>query len=222
MKRKKIIGLGVFIVIIIAIIIYFIFFHQNTGKISKIGHTGSSQEIVDSILQLKNFETTVNVEIKSNKNQNQYVIKQTYIDDNSSSQEILEPSDIQGVKLSKKEGKLTIENTKLNLSTVLENYQEITENELDLSSFIHDYQADQAAGYEEKQDQIIMKTKSQVNKNEQKTLIIDKNTGYPIKMEIKDANQKQEINILYKEVKISKLEEKTNVAFLSLPTNQEI
>jgi outer membrane lipoprotein-sorting protein len=222
LKRKKIIGLGVFIVIIIAIIIYFIFFHQNTGKISKIGHTGSSQEIVDSILQLKNFETTVNVEIKGNKNQNQYVIKQTYIDDNSSSQEILEPSDIQGVKLSKKEGKLTIENTKLNLSTVLENYQGITENELDLSSFIHDYQADQAAGYEEKQDQIIMKTKSQVNKNEQKTLIIDKNTGYPIKMEIKDANQKQEINILYREVKISKLEEKTNVAFLSLPTNQEI
>lgn len=212
----------VMVIIIVLVIAYFIFFQKNTGKITKIGHTGSSQEIVDSILQLKGFEATVNVEIKSNKNQNQYVIKQTYIDDHTSSQEIIEPSEIQGVKLSKNGNQLTIENTKLNLSTVLENYQEITQNALDLNSFIQDYQADQAAGYTDEQDQIIMKTKSQANKNEQKTLIIDKKTGNPIKMEIKETNQKQEINILYKEVKISKIEEKANVAFLTLPTNQEI
>ena len=55
-----------------------------------------------------------------------------------------------------------------------------------------------------------------------KTLYVDKNTGNPIKMEVRDINKNIRINILYKEVKINELEENNIVAFNLYGMNAQI
>ena len=77
---------------------------KNNNKMAKnikIGNNSSSQEIVDYILNISSYETQIEVEVKSNKNSNKYKIKQTYIDNQNNRQEVLEPSNIQGVKIIK-------------------------------------------------------------------------------------------------------------------------
>ena len=212
MKGKKIF---IFITILILFIIIIMFFFINKGKTKKIGNNSSSQEIVDYILNISSYELTLNVEINSNKNSNKYILKQQYISPDVSTQEVLEPSNIQGIKIIKEGNNLKLVNTKLNISTVLENYDYIADNALDLNCFIEDYKANEESEFEEKENEIIMKTKSN-NENKytkNKVLYIDKNTGNPTKMEITDINKSTTVNILYKEVKINSLDKQNILAF---------
>ena len=124
---------------------------------------------------------------------------------NASSQEIVEPSNIAGVKIQYDGTNLKIENSQLSLEKILENYEYITDNCLDLSSFIEDYNTSNESKYEEKNGEIIMKTNSKLENIylKEKALHISKETGLPIKMEIIDNKQKSIIYILYNEVKIN-------------------
>lgn len=212
MKNKKIF---IFIAILLLIIIIFSFFVINKSKTQKIGKNSNSQEVVDYILNISSYEVTINVETKNNKNSNKYILKQQYIKDKASTQEVLEPSNISGVKIIKNGNNLKLENTNLNLNTILENYDYIGNNVLDLNCFIEDYKNSQDSNYEEKNNEIIMKTTTN-NENKytkNKILYIDKSTGNPIKMEITDINQNTTISILYKEVKIDSLNEENILAF---------
>ena len=212
MKGKKIF---IFITILILFIIIIMFFFINKGKTKKIGNNSSSQEIVDYILNISSYELTLNVEINSNKNSNKYILKQQYISPDVSTQEVLEPSNIQGIKIIKEGNNLKLVNTKLNISTVLENYDYIADNALDLNCFIEDYKSNEESEFEEKENEIIMKTKSN-NENKytkNKVLYIDKNTGNPTRMEITDINKSTTVNILYKEVKINSLDKQNILAF---------
>lgn len=212
MKGKKIF---IFITILILFIIIIMFFFINKGKTKKIGNNSSSQEIVDYILNISSYELTLNVEINSNKNSNKYILKQQYISPDISTQEVLEPSNIQGIKIIKEGNNLKLVNTKLNISTVLENYDYIADNALDLNCFIEDYKSNEESEFEEKENEIIMKTKSN-NENKytkNKVLYIDKNAGNPTKMEITDINKSTTVNILYKEVKINSLDKQNILAF---------
>lgn len=202
MKNKKI-GIIFILVIILLVSIFLIFFRKSTAKNLKIGNNTSSQEIVDYILNISSYETTIEVEIKSNKNENKYVIKQIYQGPEDNRQEVLEPSNIAGVKIIKKGNTLTLENTKLNLSTIYENYEYISENSLDLSSFIETYQQDSNAELKEKENEIILKTSSGEKTRIERTLYISKQTGMPIKMEIEDTSKKVAVYILYKEVNVN-------------------
>lgn len=218
-NNKKIFVL-IFALIIITIFSFVIVnFTINKSKNKKIGKNSSNQEIVDYVLSISYYEAVINVEINSNKNSNKYILKQKYINNNAnnfiSEQEVIEPSNVSGIKIIKNNNELKITNTNLNLNTVLENYNYIGDNVLDLNCFIEDYKICPESNYEEKDNQIIMKT---VTNNENKytknkTLYVDKNTGNPTKMEITDINQNTTINILYKEVKIDELNIKNNLAF---------
>ena len=97
---------------------------------------------------------------------------------------------------------LKIENTKLNISSIFENYEYVSDNTLDLSSFIKDYKLDEKSNWKEENNQIVMTTKKG---QEEKSLFIDRATGNPIKMEIKWTNKKTGIYILYNEVNINGL-----------------
>ena len=194
MKNKKIFFT---ITIIIFLIFLIIIFYKNLSKISKIGHTNTSQEIVDNILNISSYEAIIDVRIESNKNQNQYKIKQKYSEANINSQEILEPENISGIKIYKDGQNLVLENSSLNLTSIIENYQYLYDNILDLSSFIEDYKKDDKAKYSEK-DEIIMTT----NYSCQKNLYIDRKTGLPTRMEAVSANKSSRVYILYSEVKI--------------------
>lgn len=183
--------------IILILIIFSIIFYSKMAKKMKIGHTSSSQEIVENILNIISYETEIEVEVTSNKNQNKYKIKQSYTSPETSYQEVIEPSNITGVKIIKEGNNLKIENTKLNLTKIYENYQYMSDNILDLSDFIENYKESEKSKWEEKDGIIIMETNQ--NKYEKK-LYINKKTGNPTKMQIKDNNKNSSVYILYNKV----------------------
>ena len=194
MKNKKIMFL-IILVILVAVGL-FIFFNNKGTKNFKIGNNTSSQEIVDYILNINSYEAVIEVDVKSNKNENKYRIKQIYNGNDNNSQEVLEPSNIAGVKLIKEGNNLKLENSNLNLTNILQNYEYISDNVLDLISFIDNYKNDSNAKWEEKDDKILMKTSN-------KTLYINRENGLPEKMEILDNGKKTAIYILYNEVNVN-------------------
>ena len=194
MNSKKIFIL-LFIIILIAIGL-FIFFNNKGTKNFKIGNNTTSQEIVDYILNINSYEAVIEVDVKSNKNENKYKIKQIYNGNDNNSQEVLEPSNIAGVKLIKEGNNLKLENSNLNLTNILQNYEYISDNVLDLGSFIENYNNNSNSKWEEKDNKIIMKTSN-------RTLYINRENGLPEKMEIMDNGKKKAIYILYNEVNVN-------------------
>ena len=200
---------------------------KNNNKMAKnikIVNNISSQEIVDYILNISSYETQIEVEVKSNKNSNKYKIKQTYIDNQNNRQEVLEPSNIQGVKIIKENNNLKIENTQLSLTKIIENYQEITQNNLDLSNFIDNYKNNTNSKFKEENNQIVMETTAKTENNYQKyeKLYVSKQDRKPTKMEIKDTNQNTIIYIIYNEININKVANEKIYAFKIFDTLKEI
>jgi len=193
------------ILLIMVIIIGGIIFYKNRVKDSKSGNNKTSQEIVDYILNISSYEVNATVNVTSNKNTNKYILKQTYQSPNISRQEVLEPSNIAGITIENNGTSLKLDNSQLNLNTVLENYNYLGDNCLDLCSFIEDYNQDEKANYEEKDTEIIMKASSNIENIylQEKILHIDKKTMNPTQMEIKDNKQKTTVYILYNEVKVN-------------------
>ena len=193
--KNKIILFLIILIILIAIGL-FIFFNNKGTKNFKIGNNTSSQEIVDYILNINSYEAVIEVDVKSNKNENKYKIKQIYNGNDNNSQEVLEPSNIAGVKLIKEGNNLKLENSNLNLTNILQNYEYISDNVLDLSSFIEDYKNNSNSKWEEKNDKILMKTSN-------RTLYINRENGKPEKLDIQDNDKKNAIYILYNEVNVN-------------------
>lgn len=200
--KKKYYLILLFIIFIISV--GFIFY-KNIIKNLKIGNNKNSQEIVDYILNLSSYEAEVTVNITSNKNSNKYILKQKYQKDKEHIQEVIEPSNIAGVKIINDGKNLKIENSNLNLNEIIENYTNLENNNLDLSMFIDEYKNSNESNYEEKDDEIIMKVKNDKENIyvKEKILYINKKTYKPVKLEIKDNKQKERIYILYNEVEIN-------------------
>ncbi len=184
------------IFVIIIFIIIFTFFYFYMAKKNKFGNNITSQEMVNNILNLTSYEATIEVDVKSNKNANKYIIKQKYESPNYIEQEVLEPTNIKGVKIINKDNQLSIENTQLNLKNIYENYSYLSKNDMDLISFINEYKEQNSNNCQEEKDTIIMKTKNKV-------LYIDKKSGKPLKMQINDANKNIAVYILYREVNVN-------------------
>jgi len=213
MKKSRFIVVLIIIVILIATL--FLIFSKNTAKVFKNGNTKTSQEIVDYILNISSYKLKVAVEVNSNKNTNKYILNQKYASPNISSQEVIEPSNIAGIKITNDGTNLKLENSNLNLSTIFENYNYLGDNCLDLINFIENYKVNSESEFIEEENQIIMKTKSG-NENKytkNKVLYIDKRTCKPTKMEIKDNNEKTTVYILYNEVEINSTNKEDIVAF---------
>lgn len=226
-KKEKNKGKIIIVIIIILLIIgaiIFIKFNNKTAKNSKIGNNSTSQEIVDYILSTNSYKAEIEVEVKSNKNSNKYKMKQEYINQENNTQEVLEPSNIQGIKIIKEGRNLKIENTKLSLTKIIEDYKDITQNNLDLINFIENYKNNSNSKWREENNQIIMETTAQTNNKYQKyeTLYISKENAEPIKMEIKDTNQNTIIYIIYNEIKINKTANQKVFAFRLFDTSEQI
>ena len=206
MNKKKIF-LIILILIILGVSIFLIFFNNKGAKNMKIGNNSSSQDIVNYILNISSYEAEINVEINSNKNNNKYKIKQKYENSGIITQEIIEPNNINGVRITKENDNLRIENTDLNLNIILEKYAYLSDNILDLDSFIENYKNNNESKFSEKNNELILETvDNSNNKNpKHKKLYIDRKTANPIKMEIKDTNKNSTIYIIYNEVKVNSL-----------------
>ena len=167
----------------------------------------SIEEIEKYILNISSYEAKVSVIVESNKNTNKYVISQTYIAPDKSKQIVLEPSNLEGIEIVYDGQQLSINNSKLSLSKVYEDYEYVVDNVLCLESFISDYQEAKKESssklYEQDGEYVFeAKTKSDNKYNENKKLFIDKSTGKPTKLLIQDINEKTVVYILYNEIKI--------------------
>ena len=193
------------LLIIILLIIGGIIFYKKSIKNSKTGENKNSQEIIDYILNLSSYKTKITVNITSNKNNNKYILKQEFKGNKDNIQEVIEPSNIAGIKIINDGTNLKIENSNLNLNTIIENYTYLGNNCLDLSTFIENYKVNNKSNYEENENEIIMKTivESDNIYVKEEILYIDRSTMKPTKMEIKDDKQKTRIYILYNEVEIN-------------------
>ncbi len=204
-RKKIIIVIIILLVFILGIIQIFI---KNPIKNNKIGNNSSSQEIIENLMNLSSYTIKMEMVVYSNKNENKYEILQSYEkqgDNEKSMQEILEPENISGVKIIQENDKLILENSRLSLKNIIENYKYITDNCIDLSSFVNEYKNSESRQQEENGDEIILSfVKTDANpyvKN--RILTIDKKTGNPKKLECKSENKKITLYILYNEVKLN-------------------
>ncbi len=212
MKNKKILF---FILILLVLILIITFFYLNTYKNSKIVNNIDKSNIKEYILNISSYEAKATITVKSNKNTNKYIVKQQYNSNKVFKQEILEPENIKGLITIYDGNNLKIENTKLNLSNIYENYQFISNNVLDLYAFLENYKNSSNAEYEENDTQIVMKLKNDNlnNYNIFQNLYIDKNTALPTKMEIIDKNQNTLVYIEYNEISFNTTSREEILAF---------
>lgn len=204
MKERKKLMLFLVLIILLLNIVFFIKIYYKKIIIGNNISSKSTQEIVDNILNMKSYDTNITVRIISNKNQNTYVLNQSNIEDRIYKQEVLEPENIKGTMIIYNNGKLNVTNTKLNLNNIYENYEYITNNQLLLNSFVNDYKNNKTKDINENENNIIMKVETDVNKYiVLKTLIIDKNTGKPKELQIKDSSQNTLVYILYNRIEIN-------------------
>lgn len=212
LEKKSLIIITTLILIAMILTIYF-FINKNNklfNKNSNIGNNITSksiQEIEQYILNISSYEAKLDVTVQSNKNTNKYILRQKYNSSGMEEQVVLEPSNIEGLTILYENGKITINNTKLNLQTVYDNYEYITDNNLWLNSFIKDYKEERNKSISEDSNNIIMTVDISESNNygNVKMLYINKNTGNPDKMLIQDKNQKNMVYILYNEIRINDL-----------------
>ena len=224
MKFKK----TIIIFIIVLILILDVILIKNNYKTSKNGNNisnKSADEIENLILNIGSYEAKANITIKSNKNQNTYVVKQKYNKEgNLYSQEVLEPSGIAGTLIQYDGKDLTIKNTNLNVKKIYENYSYIESNILSLASFIEDYK--QSESKEIKEENGIVKLQVKLSNNNkytmEKTLYINKNENKIEKMEIKDTTQNVRIYILYNEIEFNNIPKEEVLAFSITITDSNI
>ncbi|MCI9245916.1 MAG: hypothetical protein HFJ30_02035 [Clostridia bacterium] len=220
-KNKKLIIIGVIaILVIITIILYF--FLKNPNKNLNIGNNLSNktlQEVEEYILNISSYEAEIEVSVESNKNKTKYVITQNYVSPNIEKQIVKEPSNIQGLETIYDGSKLTVHNSKLNLTTIYENYPYLTDNFLWLHSFIEEYRVAKANGQKtklyEENNQIIMEVELSSSNQyiASKKLVTDKITGSIQKLIVQDKNQKNLVYILYNEIKMNSLKKEEVLAF---------
>lgn len=214
-KKKLIIILGILAVLVTSVIIYF--FIKNNYKNLKSGNNMSNKnlkEIEEYILSIRSYNAKIEVEIQSNKNKNKYVLEQKYAEPNVQKQIVLEPSNIEGLETIFDGNNLKINNTKLNLSTIYENYSDVTSNFLWLNTFTEEYKKMIEIGKQniiEQNGIIIMEIKDADELN--KKLYIDRKTGKPIKMQIKNVSKNTTVYILYNEIEINSLKRDDVLAF---------
>lgn len=212
-NKKSLIIIITLILMFVILTIYF-FINKNNKIFNKNSNMGNNitsksiQEIEQYILNISSYEAKLDVTVQSNKNTNKYILKQKYSDSGMEEQIVLEPSNIEGLTITYENDKLTINNTKLNLQTVYDNYEYITDNNLWLNSFIKDYREENSKSISEDSENIIMTVNIEESNNygNVKMLYINKNTGNPEKLLIQDKNQKNVVYILYNEIRINNLD----------------
>ena len=195
--KKRYIILGIFI------LFFLIFYYKN----QKLGNTIikiEKEKIIENILNQKfSYEANVKVKVFSNKNENEYDLRM--IENHQESLiEAVGESNISGLRIEKKNGNLIIKNTKLKLDKIYENYREVTDDSLFLSTFGKEYQETGKRKETEKDDTIIIKlTLKNGNRYiKYKELYFNKETGMPTMLMIKDSSKQPKIIIEYTSIKL--------------------
>ena len=198
MKRKYLIFL-----ILIFFIIFLIFYYKNflngNNTFKK-----SNEEIIENILNENlSYKSEAQVTIYSNKNENTYIINQEETKEYSKL-EVVSKGDISGLILEYKENKMILKNRELNLEKIFDNYKELSGNYLFLKTFVKEYLESENCQILEDEENIIIKISLlEFNKYiKYKELYIDKKTGLPNKLIIKNSDKQIKGCIIYNNIEI--------------------
>ena len=198
MKSKKLL----LIFVLICITIFFVFYYNFFILGNNINR--SQDEIVDNIINKTNeYEANIDVKVISNKNENDYKMYQI-VNDEKSIQIVDGPENIKGLEIENISNKLIIRNTKLNMEKIYDQYEFLLNNSLFLNVFIEDYKKNTSKIYEEN-DELIFEVKLDSSKStyiKYKELHVDKISGVPRQLIIKDNTKKTCISIIYNDIKI--------------------
>ena len=193
----------ILITIVIISIIFCIFNYKKIFSGNNIS-VKSKNVIIESILNGKiKYNAKIKVEVISNKNKNVYVIKQKE-SGKESYQEVISDGDIEGLKIVCTENVLKVENSNLKIEKIYENYDIVTNDYLFLTNFAKDYLKNEHFEIEENDKCMIVKVEvKDANKYIKfKELYLDKKTGMPIKMIIKDSDKQKRASIEYINIEI--------------------
>lgn len=197
------------IIVMSGAVILFLLFSIFTYKKIKSGNNESNksaEQIQEYILNMNSYTAEMEVTVNSNKNKNKYLIKQENKRGKYSKQTVLKPENIEGTEFEFKDNSLIINNSRLNISKVYDEYPYIADNVLWLSSFIEEYKNSSSSDKKiyEKNEEIVLEVISKENKRfKKRRLYVEKGTGKPKRMEILDSNNKCTIYISYNEISIS-------------------
>ena len=225
MKNKKMVVALVIGAIIIGVLIFGILKIINYKNVKNGNNIGDKtlKEVEEYILNISSYDAEIELTIESNKNTNKYIINQKYSEPNIASQEVIEPKNIEGLRIRYDGNNLEISNSKLNLSTIYENYTYLTNNVLWLSDFIQNYKKNMGK-ITEQNGIIIMETERNENKYSMvEKLYIDRNENKITKLIIEDENKNNRIYITYNKIEIGSLNKDNVLAFkLEEVTEREI
>ena len=189
---------AIFVLICITIffIFYYIFIDLGNNKINQV-------ERIDDILEkYKRYEAGAVINIYSNKTENIYKVEQI-VDEDYSKLIIKEPSNISGMTIEKKNNTLKITNSLLNVEKCYNNQTDLMNNFLFLNVFVKEYE-ETMPEIEQSDEEIKVKIKLENNNTyvKSKELIIDRLTGKPKKLIIKDNTNQDKICIIYNDISI--------------------
>ena len=202
MKKK------VFITIIFFTIFFLIFYLIFNYKSLKNGNNNirikNEEDVNDYILNISNYEAKIEVIVKSNKNENKYIINQKCM--NNYSYQEMEYENNKKIIIEHEDNKVIIRNTSLKLEKIYESWEFLIENNLFLTTFVENFKEtdEKEILVNENYYVVNLKLKNISNKNvAYKSLYINKNNGKIEKLEIYDINKNRTIYILYKEITIN-------------------
>lgn len=209
MNKTKIFIILILIILIILTLFFLIYYKtgKNGNNINK-----STEDIVRNILNISSYEAEMEVFVESNKITNRYKIQQLYTKPNIIKQIVKEPSNIENLTITYDGKNMKIENTRLGLSKIYNEYEYISQNILWLSSFIDNYNKNSKV-IETEEDIQIENNSIFNNYNIKQVLYINKKTSLPIKLEIYDNNKNKKIYIKYNEIKLNSTKEDEIIAF---------
>lgn len=207
MKRKIFI---IFIIILLILILFFVIRKiKNGNNISN----KSADEIIEYILNIQSYEADVTINITTNKTNNTYKAKQQYLkNEKIYKQKITDDKYLDEMTICYNNETLTITNSKIEPAIIYNKYGELVQNNLSLESFINDYNSNKNSTIEENNEYIILYVPKD-DKNDVKSLYINKSTNKISKMIIENGTQKSTTYIEYNEIKINSLQKEDILAF---------
>ena len=177
----------IYIILTIILVLIFCSFYYKNQKLGNTIIKLNEKQIIENILNGKlRYEANINVKVYSNKNDNEYQLK---IKENGENYfiEAVGENEISGLKIEKKDKDLIVKNAKLKLDKIYENYKEMTDNSLLLNDFTKDFEKDNKK-IEEDNNEVLVKVTLENGTRyiKYKELYLNKDTGIPIKMVIKE------------------------------------
>ena len=196
--NKKIVFIFAIICITVFLIFYYIFCISGNNIIR------NQNELLEDIFEnLEEYEANIDVTVVSNKNENVYNMQQI-VDEEFSRVIVNGPENVKGLEIELKDGNLKIINTKTNMEKIYENYKTEINNSLFINSFIEEYKNNDTE-IVENESEILIKMNLEKDNNTYKKikeLYLDKQSGLPIKLLIKDNVQNTNTSIVYNDIKI--------------------